>query len=213
VSPIVESATRDAEEIRRTAQSDSSEILDEATTRASDTKKAAREDAEKIVRDALRDAELIRSRAREEAETVLEKTRETIAEVRDEASRRKTRELADELESRLAELGNLDDVVETLRSRRREEDLDALAVDAASAQSSLPAPTASPVDVEAADATVDAAVVSTGEAVVDSSLRSSDELDDGLSPDQLTWAPTPPPGVSPEDFATPRKGLFRKKKS
>jgi hypothetical protein len=44
-------------------------------------------------------------------------------------------------------------------------------------------------------------------------LRVSDELDeDALSADQLVWAPTPPPGISPEDFATPRKGLFRKKK-
>jgi hypothetical protein len=216
VNPIVASATRDAEGIRRTAQEDSSELLDEAATRANETKKSAREDADKVMRDALRDAELIRSHAREEASAVLEKTRETIAEVRDEASRRKARELADELEQRLTELGNLDDVVETLRSRRREEDLDAIAVDSAGVESSLPAPTTPPVvvgaAVQASGQDVEHAADVSGVESEDTSLRSSDELDDGLSPDQLTWAPTPPPGVSPEDFATPRKGLFRKKK-
>ena len=194
VNPIVASATRDAEEIRRTAQTDSSELLDEAETRANETKKSAREDADKVMRDALRDAELIRSRAREEAGAVLEKTRETIAEVRDEASRRKARELADELEQRLTELGNLDDVVETLRSRRREEDLDAIAVDAAGVESSLPAPTTPPVDIELADQDIQEGTAAAGSESTDTSLRSSDELDDGLSPDQLTWAPTPPPG-------------------
>ena len=228
VTPIVATATRDAEEIRRTAQADSSELLDEASARANDTKKSAREDADKIMRDALRDAELIRSRAREEAEIVLEKTRETIAEVRDEASRRKARELADELEQRLSELGNLDDVVETLRSRRREEDLDALAV-SADGISTLPPPSplATPLVVETADTGAQNdgdknEGVHTDGAQDDSdhqgpeastTLRVSDELDeDALSADQLVWAPTPPPGISPEDFATPRKGLFRKKK-
>lgn len=209
VNPIVASATRDAEEIRRTAQADSSELLDEAAARAADAKKSAREDADKVMRDALRDAELIRSRAREEAEVVLQKTRETIAEVRDEASRRKARELADELEQRLSELGNLDDVVETLRSRRREEDLDAIAVDAAGASPLLPPP--SLPDAETIQQDADGA--SDGAYDGDKSLRSSEELDDALSAENLVWAPTPPPGISPEDFATPRKGLFRKKKS
>lgn len=65
---------------------------------------------------------------RDEAAAVLQSVRDTVQGALSESSRQKSRQLADELERRLSELGTLDDVVERLRQRRRDEDLQALDV-------------------------------------------------------------------------------------
>jgi F0F1-type ATP synthase membrane subunit b/b' len=190
VSPILDDARIQAEKIRHDATAEAEEAVESAQARAQELRAQAIAEHDKVTKEARREAERLRTDSRDEAAAVLQSVRDTVQGALSESSRQKSRQLADELERRLSELGTLDDVVERLRQRRREEDLQALDVTVGQDEDA----------VENSTEAADAPGVNELTALEDE-LNALDEI-----PSEVLWAPTPPPGHESKK----RRGLFRK---
>jgi hypothetical protein len=195
-----------AEKIRHDAATEAEEAIEAAQARALELRSQAAAEHDKVTKEARREADRLRTDSRDEAAAVLQSVRDTVQGALSESSRQKSRQLADELERRLSELGTLDDVVERLRQRRRDEDMQALDVTVAHEEN----PQDSDATHDSSSASISNETDVDKDTVTVSGLLEDSELDSDLDsddiPSEIIWAATPPPGHE----AKKRRGLFRK---